>query len=82
MSIWTDFIKQYAKAHHITYGCVLSQYKEGLKQAYQKFKRGEDWFIEDNIINVNETLNQKKTKEKESRAHQKRERRLLNRCVV
>jgi hypothetical protein len=72
MTIWTDFIKQYAKAHQITYGCALSQYKNGLKQAYQKFKRGEDWFIEDDIIVVNETINQKIKKEKESKAHKKK----------
>jgi len=72
MSIWTDFIKQYAKAHHITYGCALSQYKEGLKQAYQKFKRGEDWFIEEDILDVNDTINQKIKSEKESRVHKKK----------
>ena len=72
MSIWTDFIKQYAKAHHITYGCALSQYKEGLKQAYQKFKRGEDWFTEDDILDVNDTINQKIKSEKDSRVHKKK----------
>ena len=65
MSIWTDFIKEYAKKHHITYGCALSQYKNGLKTAYYKFKKGEEWFIDDDILVVNEEIKQKKEKEKE-----------------
>ena len=60
MSIWTDFIKEYAKKHHITYGCALSQYKNGLKTAYYKFKKGEEWFIDDDILVVNEEIKQKK----------------------
>tara|TARA_R110002167_G_scaffold365806_1_gene591484 strand:+ start:182 stop:1669 length:1488 start_codon:yes stop_codon:yes gene_type:complete len=60
MTIWTDFVKTYAKKHHITYGCAMSQYKEGLKTAYYKFKKGEKWFIDDDILGINEEIKQKK----------------------
>lgn len=67
MSIWTDFIKEYAKKHHITYGCALSQYKVGLKTAYDKFKKGEEWFNVEDILDVNEEIKQKKGIEKQKK---------------
>ena len=56
MTIWTDFVKEYANRHNTTYGCALSQYKSGLKQAYQKYKKGQDWFSEDDILEVNDRM--------------------------
>jgi hypothetical protein len=73
MSIWTDFIKEYAKKHHITYGCALSQYKVGLKKAYDKFKKGEEWFDVEDVLDVNEEIKQKKGIEKKKKHDEEKE---------
>jgi hypothetical protein len=42
-SIWTDFVKDYAKKMNTTYGCALSDV--AIKPAYRLFKDGKEWFF-------------------------------------
>ena len=74
MTKWTDFVKEYSKYHHISYGCALSQYKDGLKKAYNQYKKGEDWKdAGDEIIDVNDEINYLKKQEREAYLKAKKE---------
>lgn len=67
MTRWTDFVKEYSRFHHISYGCAISQYKDGLKKAYKEYKKGEDWKdAGDEIIDVNDEINYLKNQEREA----------------